>query len=103
VAAIRESQEEADVVILVEKLAAVDVTPPVVYGNGDRTQYLDLVFRCRYLSGEPRPADGENVAAEWFQLAALPPMPDKYAKRIRQALAPGDAAWFSIAETPQSW
>ncbi len=103
VAAIREAQEEADVVILVEKLAAVDVTPPVVYGNGDKTQYLDLIFLCRYVSGDPAPADGENVAVEWFALVALPPMRDKYAERIRQAIAPGDAAWFSIADTPQSW
>lgn len=103
VAAIREAQEEADVVIRVEKLAGVDVTPPVVYGNGDRAQYLDLVFRCRYVSGEPAPADGENVAVKWFELDALPPMREDFIARIRHALAPGEAAAFSIAEQPASW
>ena len=103
VAAAREALEEANVVIRVERLAAVDVTEPVVYGNGDQAQYLDLVFLCRYVSGQPAPADGENVDARWFALGELPPMREKYAKRIRRALAPGEAASFSIAEDAQSW
>jgi 8-oxo-dGTP pyrophosphatase MutT (NUDIX family) len=103
VAAIREAQEEADVVIRVEKLAAVDITRPVVYGNGDRAQYLNLIFLCRYVSGEPFPADGENVAVEWFPLDALPPMREDYATRIEQAVTPGEAAAFAIAAPPASW
>lgn len=102
-AAVRESKEEADVDIRVERLASVDVTRPVVYENGDRSQYLDLVFVCRYLSGEPAPADGENVAVQWFAIEALPPMREDYATRIRRALAPGDAAAFTIADSPHSW
>ncbi|MDP9026026.1 MAG: NUDIX domain-containing protein [Actinomycetota bacterium] len=102
-AAIREAREEADVVIRVEKLAAVDITRPVTYANGDRAQYLDLNFLCRYVSGDPAPADGENVAAEWFTLASLPPMRADYAARIEQALAPGDAARFTIAAAPADW
>ncbi len=103
VAAMREAQEEADVVIRAEKLAAVDITRPVIYGNGDRAQYLDLIFLCRYVSGEPAPADGENVAAEWFALDELPAMRADYAGRIEQALRPGDAAAFAIARDPGNW
>ena len=39
-----------------ESLVSVDVTPPVEYANGDRSQYLDLVFRLRWESGDPTPA-----------------------------------------------
>jgi ADP-ribose pyrophosphatase YjhB (NUDIX family) len=103
VAAMREAKEEADVVIRVEKLAAVDITRPVTYENGDRAQYLDLIFLCRYVSGVPAPADGENVAAEWFALDRLPPMRADYAGRMEQALRPGDAAAFAIAGDPVTW
>ncbi|WP_205896526.1 hypothetical protein, partial [Pseudomonas viridiflava] len=34
--------------------------------------YIDLVFRCRYESGEPYPAGGENSEARRFPLDALP-------------------------------
>src|SRR4051794_21798277 len=66
VAAAREALEEADVVIDVVRLAGIGVTPPVVYENGDQAQYLDVVFTCRWVSGDPRPADGEALEARWF-------------------------------------
>jgi ADP-ribose pyrophosphatase YjhB (NUDIX family) len=103
VAAAREALEEANVVVRVEHLAGVDVTGPIVYENGDRAQYLDIIFTCRYLSGDPRPADGEALEVAWYPVDALPSMSEDFASRIRHALAPGDAAFFSIADTPQSW
>jgi ADP-ribose pyrophosphatase YjhB (NUDIX family) len=87
VAARREVLEEADVVVEVEKLASVLVSHPVVYDNGDRTQYLDLVFLCRWVSGEPRPADGENLEARWFPRDGLPELSPDFADRIASALA----------------
>lgn len=102
-AAIREVKEEADVVVTIEKLASVGVTRPVTYANGDRAQYLDVIFLARYVSGEPRPADDENLDVRWFRLDAMPPMRDDFARRIQLALAPGDGASFSIAAAPQSW
>jgi 8-oxo-dGTP pyrophosphatase MutT (NUDIX family) len=86
VAAIREVLEEADVVAMAESLAWVQVIDPVVYSNGDRTQYLDLVFRCGYVSGTAYPADGENTEAAWFPLDALPEMSDAMRERIRVAV-----------------
>lgn len=85
-AALREVEEEADVAAVVERLAWVRVTDPVVYPNGDRSQYLDLVFRLSWTSGEPNPADGENTEARWFPLDALPPLSDDMRTRIAVAL-----------------
>jgi 8-oxo-dGTP pyrophosphatase MutT (NUDIX family) len=65
VAAEREVLEEADIVAEAEALVWVQTLPPMEYDNGDRAQYLDIVFRCRYVSGDPRPADGENTEALW--------------------------------------
>ena len=102
VAAAREVLEEADVVVRIERLAGVDVTAPVVYENGDRAQYLDITFRCRWVTGDPRPADGEALEAAWFDVDRLPPMGEDFRGRIQRALADGDA-FFSIADAPQSW
>ena len=44
-AAVREAAEEAGVLIEVERLAWLSVTDPVIYDNGDVTQYIDHTFR----------------------------------------------------------
>ncbi|AYG04222.1 NUDIX hydrolase [Gryllotalpicola protaetiae] len=95
VAAEREVLEEADIVAVAERLARVHVDERVVvYGNGDRSRYIDLTFRCRYVSGEPFPADGENTEAAWFRLGALPPMRDDHRERIEVAASDEVAARF---------
>lgn len=86
VAAAREVLEEADIVAEPVHLAWVHSIPEIVYANGDRSTYLDLTFRFRYVSGEPFPADGENTEAAWFALDALPPMSDEMRARIAHAL-----------------
>ncbi|HHU39973.1 MAG TPA: NUDIX domain-containing protein [Propionibacterium sp.] len=82
-AAAREALEEAGVVVEVERLVWQDVTPMVTYDNGDQTQYINHTFRCRWVSGEPHPADGENTAAAFFPADALPPMADQHAGAMR--------------------
>ena len=95
VAAEREVLEEADVVAVAERLARVHVEDRiVVYENGDRSRYLDLTFRCRYVSGEPFPADGENTEAAFFRTDALPEMHEEQLERIRAALSDEVAARF---------
>lgn len=96
VAAAREVLEEADIVAVPEGVAALRVTPTIVYANGDETQYLDIVFVCRYVSGEPFPADGENTAAAWFPLDALPELSEDMAGRIRSAVDFTGAAAFEL-------
>ena len=91
VAAAREAMEEAGVRIRVDRLASIAVTGPVVYDNGDRAQYLDLTFECRYLDGEPRPVDGEALEVAWFPVDELPPMDVPFRQRIDTALTPGPA------------
>ena len=86
VAAERECLEEAAVVARCDGLALIQVTGVVEYANGDSSQYLDHVFVCSYLSGEPFPADGENTEAAWFDRDAMPDMPDDMRARIQSAL-----------------
>ncbi|AVI00282.1 NUDIX domain-containing protein (plasmid) [Streptomyces sp. WAC00288] len=93
-AAAREVLEETGIVAVPQRLAMVHVTDPVVYDNGDQTQYLDLVFHLSWQSGVPRPADGENTAAGWFPLNGLPAMPDDMRKRITAALSNEQTAQY---------
>ena len=86
VAAERETLEEANIVAVAESISWVQVTDPIRYENGDESQYIDLVFRCRYVSGDPFPADGENTDAAWFPVDALPTMTANMVERIRSVL-----------------
>ena len=80
-------EEPADTVIReVAEETGVDVVPTdlvrvaaqhheTVYANGDRTQYLDLMFVCRPAEGrcaEPRVADDESLEVGWFAPDELP-------------------------------
>jgi 8-oxo-dGTP pyrophosphatase MutT (NUDIX family) len=86
VAAAREVLEEANIVAVADRLSWVHTLPMLTYENGDQTEYLDLTFRMRYVSGDPYPADGENTEARWFPLAELPEMSLDMRTRIRYAL-----------------
>ncbi|MGW6100752.1 NUDIX hydrolase [Streptomyces sp. NPDC055157] len=99
-AAAREVLEETGIEGVPERLAMVHVTDPVVYDNGDQTQYLDLVFRFRWQSGHPHPADGENTAARWFPLGDLPSMSDDMLTRIAAAVADEPAARYLVSPRP---
>lgn len=85
-AAVREVTEETGVVCALEALVWVGVSDPVVHVNGDRAQYLDHTFRCRYVSGEAHPADDESTEAQWFSLGELPSMKPVLVDRIRTAV-----------------
>ncbi|OII36750.1 ADP-ribose pyrophosphatase [Curtobacterium sp. MMLR14_010] len=94
VAAEREVLEEADVVAVAERLVWVQALPEMTYPNGDRAQYLDLVFACRWVSGQPAPADGENTEAFWASVTDLPPMSDDMRRRVEAGLADDPQARF---------
>lgn len=91
-AALREVREEAGVEARIERLAWLTVTDPVIYDNGDRTQYIDHVFRARWVSGAPRPDDEETTEARFFPVDGLPPMPLRQAERI----------WVVAADQPET-
>lgn len=95
VAAVREVLEETGVVVDAERLAGTrSQTGETVYPNGDRAQYVDLTFRCRYVSGDARVADDESTGVGWFALGDLPSMAEDVAARIDVAVHGGPAAWF---------
>ena len=85
--AVREVAEEAGVSIEVERLAWLTVTEVITYANGDETQYIDHVFRCRWTGGEPHPVDGEASEAAFFPVGRLPSMSTRHAEQVRIALA----------------
>jgi 8-oxo-dGTP pyrophosphatase MutT (NUDIX family) len=97
----REVLEEAGVVVEVEGIAGVDVSAPVTYANGDHSQYLVVVVRCQWLSGDAYPADGEATEAIWVHRDALgeldPPLSEASLRRIAWGLAETEAAAFRRA------
>lgn len=84
--AVREAAEEASVEVRVIGLAAVGVTGPVAYPNGDSSRYLDHTFRCVWVSGEARVGDEESTDVRWWSLGALPTMTEQMSARLRRAL-----------------
>ncbi|MEV8268069.1 NUDIX domain-containing protein [Microbacterium sp. NPDC076911] len=94
-AAVRECHEEAGVVVRATRLALVHQLPRITYDNGDQVDYLDLVFRCDWVSGEPHPADGELTDVGWFALGQLGDMEQTHVRKIALALAEDDPASFS--------
>lgn len=94
-AVLREVREEAGIEAELVRLTSVDVTEQVTYPNGDVAQYLDLSFLVRYVSGEARVSDDENLAVEWFDLDAVPEdLTDTSRLRISKALSGTTEAWF---------
>jgi 8-oxo-dGTP pyrophosphatase MutT (NUDIX family) len=94
VTARREALEETGVEIRVDRLASVGVVGPITYSNGDQTTYLDHVFACTWLAGEPYVADDESVAVGWFGIDDLPPIRDGMMARVRAGLAQEERARF---------
>jgi 8-oxo-dGTP pyrophosphatase MutT (NUDIX family) len=83
--AVREVFEETGIHVVARRLASVQVSRPIVHANGDHAQYLDLVFRMDWASGEPFPADDESLDARWFAFAEMPDMSADMRRRIELA------------------
>ncbi|MFF3775624.1 NUDIX domain-containing protein [Streptomyces sp. NPDC002232] len=98
-AAAREVEEETGVRVVVERLAAVTHSPPVTHGNGDRAQYLEIVFACRPAEpGQvPRVCDDESVEVGWHRLDALPPMSERMRELVALVEKGEERAWFAPA------
>ncbi|MGL5442829.1 MAG: NUDIX hydrolase, partial [[Mycobacterium] stephanolepidis] len=99
--AIREVLEEAGVHAIPQRLVWVHVTRPMVHVNGDHAQYLDHVFRMDWVAGSPFPADGENDAAQWFDIAAMPDMTVDMRRRIELAAENASTATVFDITDPQ--
>ncbi|AZS43498.1 NUDIX hydrolase [Microbacterium oleivorans] len=93
--AVRECLEEAGVVVRATRLAAVQQIPRIVYANGDEVDYLDLVFRCDWVSGDPHPADGELTEVGFYGLGELVDVDPSHVRKIALAIAEDDPASFT--------
>ncbi|GAA2468707.1 NUDIX hydrolase [Winogradskya humida] len=93
-AVVRETLEETNVQVKVERLAGV-VLHEVVYGNGDHCQMVNTWFRCRAVGGEARVNDSESLEVGWFSLDDLPPLTRFAHHRIATALDDSLPAWFA--------
>lgn len=85
-AAVRETEEETGVHCEIEALVWVNVTSERKHVNGDRAQYLDHTFRCRYVSGKAHAADDESSEVRRSRIDHLPEMEAALAERIHTAV-----------------
>jgi len=95
-AAVRECQEETAVTVEPELLTSVTVSSMISYPNGDRSQYLDLTFRCRRVSGEAVVNDDESLEVGWFAPDALPDLGEYARLRLERALTCTGQAYFDL-------
>ncbi|GAA4384904.1 NUDIX domain-containing protein [Tsukamurella soli] len=94
-AILREITEETGVTARIVDLVSIESDPPVTYPNGDVSQYLSILFLCRYVSGEAHVADDESTDVGWFDPNDLPDgMPPRQLARIHRALGPRTPAWL---------
>jgi 8-oxo-dGTP pyrophosphatase MutT (NUDIX family) len=72
-AAVRETAEEAGVVVAISALRAVIGGPEfrIRYPNGDQTSYVSTVFDGIVTGGIPRPDGEETVDTGWFHPSDL--------------------------------
>jgi 8-oxo-dGTP pyrophosphatase MutT (NUDIX family) len=101
ITAAREALEEACVEIEVERLLAVTALRPISYDNGDRCQYLDHAFRCRWVAGEARVGDEESTDVRWFDLDELPPLLPRFEKQLALALGNDEPVLFGATARPR--
>lgn len=98
-AAVRECYEETGVHVVPELLTSVTVSPRITYPNGDRTQYLEITFRCRAVGGEARVNDEESLEVAWFAQDALPELDESNNERLKLALTSTGRAAFDLPGT----
>ena len=88
---VREIEEETGVVAVVERLLDVVVNGPITFPNGDVCTFLSVEFRCRYVTGEARVNDDENLEVGWFSSDDLPDIGPGHLHCVRLALSEGAA------------
>ncbi|QWW19348.1 NUDIX domain-containing protein [Schaalia sp. 19OD2882] len=94
VAAERETLEEAGVRARAVRLLSQDVVGPVVYPNGDRSDFVDSCFLLQWVQGEPWPADGENTQTLFVRADQVPPMNERFLGCLQRALSGRPEAAF---------
>ena len=95
--AVREVEEETGVRAEAGRLVSVAALPLAICPNGDQVHWLDVTFRCRAVGGHARVNDDESVDVRWFSLDALPELPARQVKCIRDALGRSTEAIFEVS------
>ncbi|WP_433662234.1 NUDIX hydrolase [Nocardia sp. CA-128927] len=91
--AVREVFEETAVHCVAERIVLVRAMAAHTYPNGDICQFMDIAFRCRAVGGTARVNDDESLEVAWFDVSALPELPEHDLLRIEHALA-DEPTWF---------
>ncbi|XAS73537.1 NUDIX domain-containing protein [Micrococcaceae bacterium Sec5.1] len=95
---VREIFEETAVVAETERIIAVGVVGPVTFPNGDICDFLDITFRCRYVSGDAQVNDDESIDVGWFGLDELPDMSEGNLQAIRLATEPEGPVAYQVED-----
>lgn len=72
-AAVRETAEEAGVIVQLQSLVAVVAGPEyrLTYANGDLAGFVSVVYDATIVSGEPAPDHEETSEVGWFHVEEL--------------------------------
>jgi 8-oxo-dGTP pyrophosphatase MutT (NUDIX family) len=86
---VREAYEELRLQIRPTQLVGVFTGPAMfhTYADGNQVQLAATLFRAEIVAGTPTPDGVETLAADWFDPAALPPMPPRHHWLLHVALA----------------
>ncbi|MFJ6215934.1 NUDIX hydrolase [Streptomyces sp. NPDC092296] len=95
--AVRECWEETGVAAVPERITSVTVSRMLEYPNGDRSQYVEITFRCRAVGGEARVNDDESLEVGWFETDALPELGESATRRLKHALSGDQETYFSFS------
>ncbi len=90
----RECLEETGVLVSPSVLVSVYTSAVKSFPNGDVAQFLEIVFRCDWISGLPQPIDAEVESAAWFGIDELPTMSSDAHSRIAAAMRATTTADF---------
>lgn len=86
---VREAYEELRLRIRPTQLVSVFTGPAMfhTYPDGNQVQLAATLFRAEIVEGTPIPDGTETLAADWFDLTMLPPMPPRHHWMLQVALA----------------
>jgi 8-oxo-dGTP pyrophosphatase MutT (NUDIX family) len=93
---VREAYEELQLQIRPIQLVGVFTGPAMfhTYADGNQVQLAATLFRAEIVEGTPIPDGTETLAADWFDLAALPPMHSRHHRLLQGALAHPEGGQF---------
>jgi 8-oxo-dGTP pyrophosphatase MutT (NUDIX family) len=89
-AVVREVYEETGLVVRAERVLGV-FRVPHVYPNGDRVEYIVVVFGCAIVGGRLEARDGESIGFRWVTTEEIGGVPLPYPAALFAAEAEATA------------